>query len=588
MALINRKLSSETYYPTDGTATYGDAEKLSYYYGGDDKFLGEDESDNYVAYGDAYLMSGSSRGGRDTFYGGDYVGGSSSAVSVTSDGFGGVSGVHFGGDADTMTGNALGGGDFIYGGINSTNVFAGDALGGMFDQSHGGADRIEGGDAVGYEDSGEAINYIMGDGYALGVEGFGDTAFVEPIAETHTPVGGRDILLGGDALANDGYAASQNIMEGDGYIMGSYSRGGADAMMGGSAQATYGGATVTNIMMGDAYAMLDNSIAGADAMRGGSATAATEGGAQVVNLMVGDAFYFYGDGAAGNDVMVGGSAVGDSDGYGSAVVVNYVIGDSWSDGGSQTFGSDKLTGGNASSGAVIINLLVGDTLQTAGSDSLSLNALTDSFAAFVPSSLTDLPAITASLDLFHAEVANPTTPSIFGNDVLTSGTGYCLNELIGDAAVLLNGAVGGNDVLVGGSAGAVLTLLIGDAVVIEEGALGGDDRLVSGRSNDLMFGDGYSVNDGDGGADSFVFLKHNGNDVVYDFREDDGDKIDLSAFRAQLDMNSFAALQASGRIEDTEDGALIHLNLNNPASETDTVLIIGVSADDLDANCFGF
>jgi Ca2+-binding RTX toxin-like protein len=72
-------------------------------------------------------------------------------------------------------------------------------------------------------------------------------------------------------------------------------------------------------------------------------------------------------------------------------------------------------------------------------------------------------------------------------------------------------------------------------------AHGGSDTLISGTGTDNMWGDAQSI---DGvaasptapagsvvtGADTFVFAAGNGADVVYDFRQSDGDRIDVSAY----------------------------------------------------------
>src|SRR4029453_28617 len=72
-------------------------------------------------------------------------------------------------------------------------------------------------------------------------------------------------------------------------------------------------------------------------------------------------------------------------------------------------------------------------------------------------------------------------------------------------------------------------------------ARGGNDTLVSGTGTDHMWGDGQFIDgvaasptaptaSGVTGADNFVFAPGKGVDFVYDFRQTDHDKIDVSAY----------------------------------------------------------
>ena len=110
------------------------------------------------------------------------------------------------------------------------------------------------------------------------------------------------------------------------------------------------------------------------------------------------------------------------------------------------------------------------------------------------------------------------------------------NTLYGDAAQSMDGnSRGGNDTLTGGD-GAV-NFLYGDAFSMSDNARGGNDTLISGTGTDHMWGDAQVIN---GvlppyrsvvtGADTFVFAPGNGNDDIGDFRQSDGDKIDVSAY----------------------------------------------------------
>ena len=70
-------------------------------------------------------------------------------------------------------------------------------------------------------------------------------------------------------------------------------------------------------------------------------------------------------------------------------------------------------------------------------------------------------------------------------------------------------AVGGNDRLIGGTGD---DLLVGDARAMSATARGGDDQL---------WGD--PVGAVAGGADTFLFAGAIGQDIVFDFRPDEGD-----------------------------------------------------------------
>jgi Ca2+-binding RTX toxin-like protein len=63
-------------------------------------------------------------------------------------------------------------------------------------------------------------------------------------------------------------------------------------------------------------------------------------------------------------------------------------------------------------------------------------------------------------------------------------------------------------------------------------ARGGNDTLISGTGDDNMWGDAKTINGPDvtTGADTFVFKPDSGHDTVWDFRQSDHDKIDVSAY----------------------------------------------------------
>ncbi len=59
----------------------------------------------------------------------------------------------------------------------------------------------------------------------------------------------------------------------------------------------------------------------------------------------------------------------------------------------------------------------------------------------------------------------------------------------------------------------------------------GDDSIKGGKGDDTIEGgSGDDVLSGKKGADTFVFTQNSGTDLVKDFDQDDGDRIDLSAF----------------------------------------------------------
>jgi Ca2+-binding RTX toxin-like protein len=121
-----------------------------------------------------------------------------------------------------------------------------------------------------------------------------------------------------------------------------------------------------------------------------------------------------------------------------------------------------------------------------------------------------------------------------GNDTLTGGQFSNVDTLVGDADRMFGSARGGDDTLTGGD-GAPTNFLFGDAFVLSGNARGGDDILISGTGTDHMWGDGGVSPTGtvQTGADTFVFAPGNGNDDINDFRQSDGDRIDVSAWGFQ-------------------------------------------------------
>jgi hypothetical protein len=106
---------------------------------------------------------------------------------------------------------------------------------------------------------------------------------------------------------------------------------------------------------------------------------------------------------------------------------------------------------------------------------------------------------------------------------------------------------GGDDTLTGGVD--QNNILTGDARSMYDTARGGDDTLISGTGTDHMWGDAQFIDDIAAsptadtglvatGADTFVFATGNGTDDIGDFRQRDGDRIDVSAygFTSLVDM----------------------------------------------------
>lgn len=110
----------------------------------------------------------------------------------------------------------------------------------------------------------------------------------------------------------------------------------------------------------------------------------------------------------------------------------------------------------------------------------------------------------------------------YGNDTLNGEGGN--DFLFGDTDLGLSGGTGDNDVLNGGAGN---DLLVGDAPNLWNGSTGGADTLAGGEGDDTLWGDGELFHDSAGGADEFIYI--GGHDVIMDFRQDDGDEIDVSA-----------------------------------------------------------
>jgi hypothetical protein len=330
----------------------------------------------------------------------------------------------------------------------------------------------------------------------------------------------------------------------------------------------YGDAYAVMLGSGDGYAMYGYAIGGSDTVIGSNAEAYWDGDAYAVNVLTGDAYILAEYSAGGNDHLVGGNAYGDGYG-GQAGALNMMSGDALDAYGAIKVGNDELTGGTGMNDGYALNIMYGDV----GSSLFGDNA--EALGAAVGDMLG---AFTADVSI---EVSDPYAATTYGNDKLYGGAEQALNYMVGDTEELYGGDVGGNDLLVAGDWDTE-NYLVGDALYMEEGATGGNDRLVSGHSDDMMVGDAEN-NYGVGGKDVFVFAMDNGNDVILDF-EVGKDKLSLMVFgKARY---AFHVLSQDGRMEDTESGVLLHLDLEDPTSEYNTVLLVGVSAEELTMNSF--
>jgi Ca2+-binding RTX toxin-like protein len=108
---------------------------------------------------------------------------------------------------------------------------------------------------------------------------------------------------------------------------------------------------------------------------------------------------------------------------------------------------------------------------------------------------------------------------------------------------MYDNAIGGNDRL---SATGDNNTLFGDARSMSGDARGGDDRLIGGTGDDLLAGDAPIMGDAArGGADTFLFAGTIGRDVVFDFRPDDGDVIEVRDYGFD-DVGDLAIAVAGG------------------------------------------
>ncbi len=160
-------------------------------------------------------------------------------------------------------------------------------------------------------------------------------------------------------------------------------------------------------------------------------------------------------------------------------------------------------------------------------------------------------------DLAHMNGGDDVAVGALGDDTIFGGAGD--DHLFGDTDLgLTNGGTGDNDVLYGDAGEDVL---VGDAPYLIKGATGGEDTLNGGADDDILWGDGNLQSNASGGADVFEFDLGSGQDVIMDFRQEDGDLIDLSDY-------GFVAL---GDVGVSDDGVDTTLDLGGG----NTVLLVG-------------
>ncbi len=120
-----------------------------------------------------------------------------------------------------------------------------------------------------------------------------------------------------------------------------------------------------------------------------------------------------------------------------------------------------------------------------------------------------------------------------GNDTLIGGYD-AENNFFGDAVAMLDYSHGGNDTLIGGSGSA--NFLRGDSYVLQDNAKGGNDVLIAGTGLGVlnnMWGDGALTESAQGGADLFVFkdsgsMTVGANNAIFDFSQSQHDQIVFS------------------------------------------------------------
>ena len=273
--------------------------------------------------------------------------------------------------------------------------------------------------------------------------------------------------------------------------------------------------------------------------RGGNDTISVDGGTGVA-FAVGDSGQILGNARGGQDRILG--QVG---------IQNNLYGDAFTLGDGARGGNDRLTGAR---GSETTNLIVGDGPNLFGTAQGGDDTLVGGAGR--------------SANSLYGDALIMDDSAVGGNDVIMGGR-CATNVLRGDAEAMFGSAAGGDDTITAGTRGE--SILYGDADALFGDARGGDDVLISRRSNDDMWGDGVLHDNATGGADIFVFAADNGRDVIHDF-ERGKDRIDLSA----LDLGGIDDLVI--RDDGTDSRILL--------ADDDRIIVLG--ATNLDASDFIF
>jgi Ca2+-binding RTX toxin-like protein len=265
--------------------------------------------------------------------------------------------------------------------------------------------------------------------------------------------------------------AERDLITGDGIDIAPNGTGGDDLIQGGDGD---------DLIFGDASGRLFG-IAGDDTLYQNAGR----------NLMVGDADRLQTGATAGNDKLYGaGTLVGDS-----RFAVDGVI-----------LGDDFLSARSGAAFAAIFgDIDLGGVLGTGrgGNDILEGGNFGDSLYGDTGGGLQD--------------------QAVGGNDKPRARGGD--DFLYGDTTGFSESAQGGNDVLRGGSGN---DTLYGDGLTLSDFTQGGNDKIYGDAGNDELWGDGALIGeDSTVGKDRFFFSGNFGDDEIFDFRQEDGDRIVL-------------------------------------------------------------
>jgi Ca2+-binding RTX toxin-like protein len=225
-------------------------------------------------------------------------------------------------------------------------------------------------------------------------------------------------------------------------------------------------------------------------------------------------------GNSGNDLLAGGAGNDSLDGGNGNDVLDGGLGDDTLNGGT---GNDTL---NAWNGDDYLYGEGGNDVLDGGQGNNTLSG-GDGDDTLVAGAGNDYLSGDAGNDMLNGGSGNDNLGGGDGDDTLNAGDGD--DYLFGDDGhdVLAGGS--GNDGLYGGEGGDTLDGGLGDDYL---GGEGGNDILHGGLGNDNLAGsDGDDILDGglgddnlDGGIgmDTYVFGRGSGQDVIYDYEEEDG------------------------------------------------------------------